>query len=50
MNAHVDALNAAQSLNMALAESNIRSQQGGFIWSQQPFNVQIELQRAQPEH
>ena len=48
LHSHVEALNAAQSLNMAIAEANIRSQQGSFIWSQQPFNVQIELQRAQP--
>jgi signal transduction histidine kinase len=33
-------------LSMALAEANIRSQQSGFSWELQPFNVQIELQEA----
>jgi hypothetical protein len=50
LHSHVNALNAAQSLSMAIAEANIRSQLGSFIWSQQPFNVQIELQRSQLEY
>jgi hypothetical protein len=43
---HVDAVNAEQSLNMALAEANIRSQQASLSWSFQPFRVQIELKCA----
>jgi signal transduction histidine kinase len=43
---YVDALNAEQSLNMALAEANIRSQQASLSWSLQPFSVQIELKCA----
>jgi hypothetical protein len=31
------------NLGMALAEANIRSQQGGFWWGLQPFTVRIEL-------
>jgi hypothetical protein len=40
---YVDAMNAEQSLNMALAEANIRSQQASLSWSLQPFSVQIDL-------
>jgi signal transduction histidine kinase len=43
VNAHIGAMNAEQSLGMALAEANIRSQQGSLSWSLQPFSVQIEL-------
>jgi hypothetical protein len=43
VHAHVDAMNAEQSLNMALAEANLRSQQASLSWSLQPFSVQIEL-------
>lgn len=50
LHSHVEALNAEQSLSLALAEANIRSQQGRFTWSMQPFNVQIELQSTQLEH
>jgi hypothetical protein len=39
----VGAMSAEASLNMALAEANIRSQQGSLSWSLQPFSVQIEL-------
>jgi hypothetical protein len=38
------------SLSMALAEANIRSQQGNLSWSLQPFGVQIELQKAPFAH
>jgi hypothetical protein len=34
------------SLSMAVAEANMRSQQAGFSWSPQPFQVQIELPKA----
>lgn len=40
---YVDAMNAEQSLNMALAAANIRSQQASLSWSLQPFSVQIDL-------
>lgn len=46
VNSYVDAMNAEQSLNMALAEANIRSQQASLSWSLQPFIVQIELKCA----
>jgi hypothetical protein len=42
----VAAMNAETSLSMAVAEANIRSQQAGFSWSLQPFNVQIDLQKV----
>lgn len=41
------AMEAEQRLGMALAETNIRSEQGSLAWSLQPFRVQIELQRAE---
>jgi hypothetical protein len=47
---YVDTLDAEQSLNMALAEANIRSQQAALSCSLQPFNVQIDLQRAPLVH
>lgn len=50
LNSHVEAMKAEQSLSLALAEANIRSQQGILSWSLQPFNVQIELQRAEVKH
>jgi hypothetical protein len=50
MHSNVDALNAEQSLSMALAEANMRSQQASFCWNLQPFNVQIELPRAPLAH
>jgi signal transduction histidine kinase len=50
LRSHVTAMNSEHSLNMALAEANIRSQQGRFTWSLEPFNVEIELQRAQLEN
>jgi hypothetical protein len=50
VHSYVDAMSAEQSLNMALAEANIRSQQASLSWSLQPFNVQIELQGVPLEH
>jgi len=47
---YVDAMDAEQNLNMALAEASIRSQQASLSWTLQPFNVQIELQRASLVH
>jgi hypothetical protein len=46
VHSYVDALNAEQSLNMALAEANIRSQQASLSWNLEPFSVQIELKCA----
>jgi len=43
LSAHVNAMNAEQSLSLALAEANIRSQQASLSWTLQPFSVQIEL-------
>jgi hypothetical protein len=40
------AANAEARLSMAAAEANIRSQQAGLQWSQQPFNVLIDLPKA----
>jgi hypothetical protein len=42
----VQGINAEGSLSMALAETNMRSQQAGFSLSLQPFHVEIELQKA----
>jgi hypothetical protein len=39
-------INAEASLNMAVAEANMRSQQAGFSLSLQPFAVCIELPKA----
>jgi deoxycytidylate deaminase len=47
---YVDTLDAEQNLNMALAGANIRSQQATLYCSLQPFNVQIDLQRASLVH
>jgi hypothetical protein len=38
-------MDAETSMNMALAEANIRSQRGDFSWTLKPFSVQIELQQ-----
>jgi hypothetical protein len=45
-NSRVDRMDEESTLSMALAEVNIRSQQAGFSWQLNPFNVQIELQKA----
>lgn len=49
-NSFVDRMDTEASLSMALAEANIRSQQGNLSWSLQPFGVQIELQKAPFAH
>jgi len=41
---YLDAVDSQVNLDMALAESNIRSQMGSFSWSLQPFEVQIEFE------
>jgi hypothetical protein len=46
VHAYVDAVNAEQSLNLALAEANLQGQQASISWSLQPFRVQIELECA----
>jgi transcription elongation factor len=46
VHSYIDAMNSEQSLNMALAEANIRSQEASLSWSLQPFSVQIELKHA----
>jgi hypothetical protein len=45
-NPYVGTMNTEASLRMALADANIRSQQGKFSWSPAPFSVQIELPKA----
>jgi hypothetical protein len=50
LNSSIDVLNAEASLSIAVAETNMRSQQAGFSWSLRPFTVQIELQKAPFEH
>jgi hypothetical protein len=47
---YVDALNAEQSFCMALAETNMRSQEASLSWSLRPFGVQIELPQAPGAH
>lgn len=49
-NSYVDPLSAEASLSMALAEASIRSQQGRFTWSLQPFIAQIDLRKAPAAH
>jgi len=49
-NSFVDALDAETRLRMDIAETNMRSQGAGFEWSLQPFDVQIELKNATPNH
>jgi hypothetical protein len=46
----VAAISAEARLSMAAAEANIRSQQAGFEWSQQPFHVLIDLPKAPLVH
>jgi hypothetical protein len=41
---------AEARLSMAAAEANIRSQQAGFLWTQQPFDVLIDLPKAPVVH
>jgi hypothetical protein len=46
VNSSVASINADARLSMAVAEANIRSQQGDLHWELQPFHVQIQLQKA----
>ncbi len=46
LNSSIDLLNAEESLSIAVAEANMRSQHAGFSWSLRPFSVQIQLQKA----
>jgi hypothetical protein len=46
LDSKIEAMDAEQRLAVALAEANIRSQQGVFSWSLNPFSVQIEFQNA----
>jgi len=39
-------MSTEMSLSMAIAEANIRSQQAGFCYRLQPFDVEIDLPRA----
>lgn len=41
-----DGITAEWSLNMAVAEANLRSQEAGFRWSPSPFRVQIDFRKA----
>jgi hypothetical protein len=45
VNSSIEAMSTETSLSMALAEANIRSQQGTFSSRLRPFRVQIELQK-----
>jgi signal transduction histidine kinase len=45
VNLSMDAMSTEESLSMALAEANIRSQQGSFSVNMRPFTVQVELQK-----
>ena len=49
-NSYVDPLSVEASLSMALAEASIRSQQGRFTWSLQPFIATIDLDKAPAAH
>ena len=46
LNLSVASTSAEARLSMAAAEANIRSQQAGFAYSQQPFHVLIDLPQA----
>lgn len=46
LNSNLKSISAEASLNMALAESKIRSQQATFTWSLKPFTVQIDFQKT----
>ena len=48
VNLSVASTSAEARLSMAAAEANIRSQQAGFVYSQQPFHVLIDLPQAPP--
>lgn len=44
------AMKTEWSLNMALAEANLRSQNAGFSWSLNPFHAQIDFRKAPLPH
>lgn len=46
LNLSVASMSAEARLSMAAAEANIRSQQAGFVFSQRPFHVLIDLPEA----
>jgi hypothetical protein len=47
--AHGGTLNSSQRLALALAEANIRSQEGSFKLAEDPFSVSMELPFASVE-
>jgi hypothetical protein len=46
LNSRFEVMDAEKRMCMVLAEASIRSQKGKLSWSLNPFNVQIELERA----
>ena len=50
LNLSLATTSAEARLSMAAAEANIRSQQAGFVFSQQPFHVLIDLPKAPLVH
>jgi hypothetical protein len=50
LNSSIATTNPGARLRMAAAEANIRSQQAGFLWTQQPFDVLIDLPKVPAVH
>ncbi len=50
LNLSLASTSAEARLSMAAAEANIRSQQAGFVFSQRPFHVLIDLPKAPLVH
>jgi hypothetical protein len=50
LNLSIASTSAEARLSMAAAEANIRSQQAGFVFSQRPFHVLIDLPKAPLVH
>jgi hypothetical protein len=50
LNLSLATTSAEARLSMAAAEANIRSQQAGFVFSQRPFHVLIDLPKAPLVH
>lgn len=48
--ARPEGIMAEWSLNMTLAEANLRSQSAGFTWSPSPFYAQIDFRKASSLH
>ena len=46
LNSRIESISSGARLDMALAETNIRSQQANFTWSLEPFSVRFELPSA----